>query len=94
VLASGAAVRFEEVAAGLRAEREAGTPLPLAVFDSIDRTRLALKGPTQTPFGGSYRIENALVQVLREKRHVTRDLGGDAGTRAMTDAIVEKLKQH
>ncbi|MBI4195696.1 MAG: isocitrate/isopropylmalate dehydrogenase family protein [Betaproteobacteria bacterium] len=56
VLASGAAVRFEEVLAGQRAEREAGAPLPAAVFDSIARTRLALKGPTQTPFGGDYRI--------------------------------------
>jgi len=56
VLASGAAVSFEEVIAGQRAEREHGTPLPKAVFDSIDRTRLALKGPTQTPFGGDYRV--------------------------------------
>ena len=37
VLASGAAVRFEEVPAGERAERELGTALPRAVFDSIDR---------------------------------------------------------
>jgi isocitrate dehydrogenase (NAD+) len=56
VLASGAAVSFEEVVAGQRAEREHGTPLPKAVFDSIDRTKLALKGPTQTPFGGDYRV--------------------------------------
>jgi isocitrate dehydrogenase (NAD+) len=56
VLASGAPVRFEEVVAGERAEREHGTPLPRAVFDSIDRTRLVLKGPTQTPFGGDYRV--------------------------------------
>ncbi len=32
------------------------------------------------------------VAVLAEKRHVTRDLGGDAGTKRMTQAIVEKLK--
>lgn len=56
VLASGACVRFEEVAAGQRAEREHGTPLPAEVFDSIERTKLALKGPTQTPFGGDYRV--------------------------------------
>lgn len=56
VVASKAAVQFEEVPAGQRAERESGTPLPAAVFDSIARTRLALKGPTQTPFGGDYRI--------------------------------------
>jgi isocitrate dehydrogenase (NAD+) len=38
------------------------------------------------------RIESALAQVLREKRALTRDLGGTAGTGAMADAIVEKLR--
>lgn len=56
VAASGASVAFDEVLIGQRAEREAGTPLPVSVFDSIATTRLALKGPTQTPFGGDYRI--------------------------------------
>ena len=56
VSAAGAAVEFEEVAAGLRAGQELGSALPPSVFESIARTRLALKGPTQTPFGGDYRI--------------------------------------
>ncbi len=56
VRASDAAVEFEEVAAGMRAGEEHGSPLPRAVFDSIDRNRIALKGPTQTPFGGDYRV--------------------------------------
>jgi len=56
VAASGAAVRFHEVPAGQRAEREHGTPLPGAVFESVSETKIALKGPTQTPFGGDYRI--------------------------------------
>lgn len=56
VEASGAAVEFEPVIAGQQAERETGTPLPPAVFDSIGRTRLAIKGPTYTPFGGNYRV--------------------------------------
>jgi isocitrate dehydrogenase (NAD+) len=38
------------------------------------------------------RIERALAAVLAEKRTVTPDLGGNAGTRAMTAAIIEKLK--
>lgn len=38
------------------------------------------------------RIEAALAAVLREGRAVIRDLGGQAGTRAMSAAIVEKLK--
>mgnify|MGYP006174609171 CR=1 FL=1 len=33
-----------------------GTPLPAAVFDSIGRNKLVMKGPTYTPFGGSYRV--------------------------------------
>jgi len=38
------------------------------------------------------RIDQALSQVLAEKRYVTRDLGGDAGTRRMTDAVVARLR--
>lgn len=56
VEASGAGVTFEEVVAGQRAEQEHGTPLPRAVFESIASTGIALKGPTQTPFGGEYRV--------------------------------------
>lgn len=40
------------------------------------------------------RIDTALTAVLRERKHVTRDLGGNAGTRKMTAAIVEKLQKH
>jgi len=56
VEASGAAVEFEKVLSGQEAERATGTPLPEAVFESIERTRLVMKGPTYTPFGGSYRV--------------------------------------
>jgi isocitrate dehydrogenase (NAD+) len=38
------------------------------------------------------RIEKALCEVLEEKRTVTRDLGGSAGTQAFGQAIVQKLK--
>jgi isocitrate dehydrogenase (NAD+) len=37
------------------------------------------------------RIEQAVGAVLRERRHVTRDLGGEAGTKRMTEAIVAAL---
>ena len=56
VEASGADVEFEPVLSGQDAERATGTPLPPAVFESIDRTRLIMKGPTYTPFGGTYRV--------------------------------------
>lgn len=35
-----------------------GDPLPQPVLDSIRRTRLALKGPLETPIGGGYRSAN------------------------------------
>ncbi len=56
IKASGAKVEFEEVLAGMRAEKEIGTALPVSVLESIEHNQLALKGPTQTPFGGNYRI--------------------------------------
>lgn len=56
VEASGAAVEFEPVLSAQPAERETGTPFPPVVFESIERTRLVMKGPTYTPFGGTYRV--------------------------------------
>jgi isocitrate dehydrogenase (NAD+) len=56
VAASGARVEFEPVRAGQVAEKATGTPLPPEVFESIARTKIAMKGPTYTPFGGNYRV--------------------------------------
>ena len=44
--------------AGLEGVKAAGDPLPQATLDSIHRTRLALKGPLETPSGGGYRSSN------------------------------------
>ena len=44
--------------AGLAGVQAAGDPLPAATLDSIRRTRLALKGPLETPSGGGYRSSN------------------------------------
>ena len=44
--------------AGLRGLQTAGDPLPQATLDSIRKTRLALKGPLETPSGGGYRSSN------------------------------------
>jgi len=44
--------------AGLGGVQLAGDPLPPATLDSIRRTRLALKGPLETPSGGGYRSSN------------------------------------
>ena len=44
--------------AGLEGVKTAGDPLPPNTIASIKRTRLALKGPLETPSGGGYRSSN------------------------------------
>jgi isocitrate dehydrogenase (NAD+) len=44
--------------AGLGGVKTAGDPLPKATLDSIRKTRLALKGPLETPSSGGYRSSN------------------------------------
>jgi isocitrate dehydrogenase (NAD+) len=56
VTAAGANVEWEVQEAGMRAGEKTGRPLPEAVIDSIRKNKLALKGPTQTPFGDPYPV--------------------------------------
>ena len=56
--ALGAPFVWDHQVAGLGGVKAAGDPLPVATLDSIRRTRLALKGPLETPSGGGYRSSN------------------------------------
>lgn len=56
--ALGAPFEWDRQIAGLEGVTLAGDPLPQATLDSIHRTRLALKGPLETPSGGGYRSSN------------------------------------
>jgi len=56
--ALGAPFEWDRQIAGLEGVTKAGDPLPRATLDSIHRTRLALKGPLETPSGGGYRSSN------------------------------------
>ncbi len=56
--ALGAPFEWDRQIAGLGGVQVAGDPLPQATLDSIRRTRLALKGPLETPTGGGYRSSN------------------------------------
>ena len=49
---------WDRQVAGLEGVKSAGDPLPAATLASIRRTRLALKGPLETPSGGGYRSSN------------------------------------
>jgi isocitrate dehydrogenase (NAD+) len=56
--ALGAPFEWDRQIAGLEGVKTAGDPLPAATLESIRRTRLALKGPLETPSGGGYRSSN------------------------------------
>ncbi len=56
--ALGAPFEWDRQIAGLEGVTRAGDPLPQATLDSIRRTKLALKGPLETPSGGGYRSSN------------------------------------
>ena len=62
--ALGAPFQWDTQIAGLAGVTAFGDPLPQATLDSIERTRLALKGPLETPSGCGYRSSNVR---LREK---------------------------
>ena len=62
--ALGAPFVWDRQIAGAAGVAACGEPLPKACLDSIRRTRLALKGPLETPVGGGYRSVN--VQLREE----------------------------
>src|ERR1700719_978610 len=56
--ALGTPFQWDTHIAGLEGVKSAGDPLPPKTIDSIRRTRLALKGPLETPSAGGYRSSN------------------------------------
>ena len=56
--AAGAEIEWDRQLAGLAALAVHGSPIPDATLESIARTKLALKGPLETPVGGGYRSVN------------------------------------
>jgi len=60
--AAGFRPRWDEVVAGEAAIARTGDPLPPAVVESIERTRVALKGPLKTPIGTGHRSVNVALR--------------------------------
>ncbi len=60
--ASGAPIRWHEHVAGVTAMETVGEPLPAATLESIEETRVALKGPLTTPIGSGFRSVNVALR--------------------------------
>lgn len=56
--ASGAEITWEIVQAGEAVLNETGELVPEAVYESLERNRVAIKGPITTPIGKGYRSVN------------------------------------
>ena len=60
--ASGVDIEWDHQVAGMAAVARYGDPIPDATLDSIKRTRLALKGPLETPVGEGFRSINVALR--------------------------------
>ena len=60
--AAGCEFVYDKQLAGMAAVAALGDPMPEATIESIKRTRLALKGPLETPVGGGYRSVNVALR--------------------------------
>jgi len=59
---SGIKIEWEVVEAGLTALEKYHDPLPQGVIDSIDKNKIALKGPLTTPVGKGFRSINVALR--------------------------------
>ena len=55
-------IKFEIVEAGAKVMDQENTPLPQAVLDSIQKNKVALKGPITTPIGSGFRSVNVALR--------------------------------
>src|SRR5579864_5602571 len=62
VEAAGVEVTWERVEAGAAVHARTGETLPKAVFESLGRTHVGLKGPTATPIGGGHKSINVTLR--------------------------------
>ena len=60
--AAGADIVWDEQVAGMAGVAKYGDPMPDATLESIKKTRLALKGPLETPVGEGYRSINVALR--------------------------------
>jgi isocitrate dehydrogenase (NAD+) len=60
--AAGAQFEWDEQIAGMTALEKEKNPLPQRTIDSLERTKLALKGPLATPKGEGYRSVNVALR--------------------------------
>jgi isocitrate dehydrogenase (NAD+) len=85
--ASGVKIEWEEAYAGVAAFEKFGTPLPDATMESIDKTRLAFKGPLTTVVGTGFRSINVALRQKYELYANVRPAKSWAGIKTRYDDV-------
>ena len=58
-------INWDVVNAGIDVFNETGSLVPDSVYDSIEKNKLALKGPITTPVGEGFRSINVMLSLLQ-----------------------------
>ena len=85
--ATGVGIRWDVQEAGLDCLSKYGTPLPGALMDSIQRTRVALKAPITTPVGTGFRSVNVHLRQTLNLYACLRPCKSYPGVRSRYDNI-------
>jgi isocitrate dehydrogenase (NAD+) len=85
--ASGAKIQWEEAYAGMAAFDKFETPLPDATMESIDKTRIAFKGPLTTVVGTGFRSINVALRQKYELYANVRPAKSWAGVKTRFDDV-------
>lgn len=85
--ASGAKIQWEKAYAGMAAFEKFETPLPDATMESIDKTRLAFKGPLTTVVGTGFRSINVALRQKYELYANVRPAKSWAGVKTRFDDV-------
>ncbi|MFO0627547.1 MAG: isocitrate/isopropylmalate dehydrogenase family protein [Polyangiales bacterium] len=87
IAAAGVQVRWERYDAGATAEETLGTPCPDELIASIQRNRIALKGPLNTPIGTGFRSVNVTLRRALDLYASVRPVRSLAGVPARWEGV-------
>ena len=85
--ATGVQFDWDVQAAGEKAMKEHGTPLPEQVLASIRKNRVALKGPITTPVGSGFRSVNVALRQELDLYALVRPVKAYKGARNLRDDL-------
>ena len=80
--ATGIEIAWDEVIAGQEAYEKSGDTLPKNVLESIEKNKVALKGPIATPIGEGFRSVNVAIRQALDLYACVRPVKSYAGVKA------------